>query len=107
MKAIDVKSKKWLQDPNYPIRVLFDDGEYSIIWGKYMSSKSLGVRYNIANTEKGYPVGRGGPEWYVEPDFLAIIIVQQLITLSVENNEYEYLDNIKFALDELTEKLRK
>lgn len=101
MNAIEVTPKKWLRDASYPIRILYDYDGYSVIWGKYEDNKALGVRYNEANTEKGYPVGRGGPEWYVEPDFLAIVIIQHLLTIAVENNNSEYLDNIKFALNEL------
>jgi hypothetical protein len=37
--------------------------------------------------KKGCPIGRGGPEWYVEPDFIAKVILDKL--LSLENDESE------------------
>jgi hypothetical protein len=32
MKAEKVTPQKWLWDAAYPLRVLYDDGDYSIIW---------------------------------------------------------------------------
>jgi len=108
MDAKDVKPRKWLQDPQYPIRVLYDDGDYSLIWGKYDGKPALGVRWNESeNSEAGYPYGRGGPEWYVEPNFLALTILNRLLCLAIDNNEYENIDNIQFALTELTKIMRK
>lgn len=106
MDAIDVKPQKWIQDKTYPIRVLFDDGDYSIIWGKFENNIAMGVRWN-GGTDVGYP-GQGlYPTWYVEPDFIAIGIIQRILTLAIDKpscNHY-HLDNIKFALQELTSKM--
>jgi hypothetical protein len=104
MKANEVRPQKWLWDENYPIRILYDDDEYSVIWGKYENVKALGVRWN-GGTDVGYPGQGGHPTWYVEPDFIAIAILQRLLTLAVDNNDREYLDNIIFAIQELRNKM--
>lgn len=105
MKAKEVNPEKWLRDKNYPIRVLYDDGTYSVIWGKYENNKSLGVRWSGANGV-GYPSQGGHPTWYVEPDFIAVAILQRLLTLAIDKNEKEFLNNIIFALSELLNKIR-
>ena len=107
MKAIKVKPKDWLWDENYPILVLFDSDEenYSVIWGQYKKNKALGVRWKKGGTARGYPGQGGHPTWYVEPDFIAIVILQRLLTLSIDKGDTKYLDNIKFAINELTDKM--
>ena len=42
---------------------LYDDGEYSAIWGNYDGSNNrcLGVRWNGAEGEYGYPNQGGNP----------------------------------------------
>jgi hypothetical protein len=107
MNAIDVRPAKWLQNPTYPIRVLYDDGEYSAIWGQYEDSPALGTRWNVSdNSDMGYPNTSGNPTWYVEPDFFAIVILQRLQTLAIDTNDFKYYDNILFAINELAEKMR-
>lgn len=104
MKAEEVKPQKWLWDESYPLRVLYDDGEYSVIWGKYEDNKALGVRWNDG-TNVGYPGQGVHPTWYVEPDFIAIAILQRVLTLAIDNKDCKYLENIKFAINELTDKM--
>lgn len=104
MRAHEVKPHKWQWDANYPIRILYDDDEYSVIWGKYENTKALGVRWN-GGTEIGFPGQGAHPTWYVEPDFIAISILQRLLTLAIDNNEVESLENLHFAISELSIKM--
>lgn len=106
MKAEKVKPKDWL-DENYIILILYDNEEenYSVIWGKYKSHKTLGVRWRSGATQRGYPGQGGHPTWYVEPDFIAITILQRILLLAIDNNDTKYLGNIKFAISELTDKM--
>jgi hypothetical protein len=106
MKASEVRPKDWLQDESYPIRILYDNDEedYSIIWGKYKNHKALGVRWR-GEINRGYP-GQGiYPTWYVEPDFIAITILYRILTLAIDEDNIEYLENIQFAISELTDKM--
>jgi hypothetical protein len=50
---------------------LYDDGDYSAIWGSYdgSTSRCLGVRWNGGQSH-GYPNQGNNPLWYVEPDFV-------------------------------------
>lgn len=105
MKAKEVKPKDWLIDANYPVRVLYDDGEYSVIWGKYQDHRALGVRWN-GGTERGYPGQGAHPTWYVEPDFIAIVILQRLQILAIENRQNQNLQNINYAISELLDKMQ-
>ncbi len=102
MKAQKVNPKDWLWDDNYPIRILFDSDEenYSVIWGKYKNHKALGVRWN-GGTTRGYPGQGGHPTWYVEPNFIAIVILQRLLTIAIDTGETKYLHDIQFATNEL------
>ena len=106
MKAKDVKPQDWCKDNNYPIRILYESVEenYSVIWGKYKDHKALGVRWN-GGTNRGYPGQGGHPTWYVEPDFIAIVILQRLLILAIDNEDNKYLEDIKFAINELTDKM--
>lgn len=104
MRAHEVRPQKWLQDESYPIRILYDDEEYSIIWGKYEGKKALGVRWN-GGTEVGYPGQGGHPTWYVEPDFVAIGVLQRILTMAIDATDRSRIDNIVFATNELTDKM--
>ena len=105
MDATNVRPQKWFQDKTYPIKVLFDDGDYSIIWGKFENNIAMGVRWNGGDV--GYPRQGVYPTWYVEPDFIAIGIIQNILTKAIDkpNCSYYHIENINFALKELTRKL--
>jgi hypothetical protein len=105
MNAIDVRPAKWLQDPSYPIKVLYDDGEYSIIWGSYENIPALGARWNSSeSSSRGFPNTSGNPTWFVEPDFLVLGILHRLQAQAIDGNNLEYYDNIQFAISELAAK---
>ena len=106
MRASEVRPKDWLWHENYPIRILFESEEenYSIIWGKYQNTRALGVRWN-GGTERGYPGQGGHPTWYVEPDFISIVILQRLQILAIESGDLQFWDNIEFAISELKDKM--
>jgi hypothetical protein len=101
----EVLPKKWTD-----VIYLFDDGEYSAIWGTYQEDntrhKYLGVRWNGGNNPDslGYPSQGGNPLWYCEPDFLSRPILEALqnelvrITPITQRNEYQR--NISIALSE-------
>ena len=105
MKASEVNPKNWNWDPNYPIRVLYDDEDYSLIWGKYKEKKALGARWS-GDEERGYPGQGEYPTWYVEPDFISIAILQRLLTQAIDSDELKYVDNIYFAISELMSKIK-
>ena len=104
MDAADVRPKDWLWDENYPVKVLFDDGEYSAIWGKYQDQPALGVRWN-GGTDRGYPGQGGHPTWYVEPDFIAVTILHRLFTSAIETGNSDHMENIQIAIRELRSKM--
>lgn len=106
MDAIDVIPEKWRQDSNYPIRVLYDDGEYSVAWGKFENSRALGVRWN-GGKGIGYPAQGNYPTWYVEPDFIAIGLLNHLHSQALVTSNSEFnVENILFAINELSIKMR-
>lgn len=106
MDAINVIPEKWRRDSNYPIRVLYDDGEYSVVWGKFEDSRALGVRWN-GGSGIGYPAQGSNPTWYVEPDFIAIGILNHIHSQALASNNPAFnLDNILYAINELSNKMR-
>ncbi len=107
MNALDVRPAKWLQDPNYLPKVLYDDGEYSVIWGKYEGTPALGTRWNEGEDGVlGFPNRFGHAAWFVEPDFIATAIIQRLLTLAIDTKDLEYIDNLNFAIHELSVKIK-
>ena len=107
MDADKVKPHRWLWDPNYPPLVLFDDGEYSAIWGKYEGRKCLGVRYNeTPKSSVGYPQYAGNPLWYVEPHFLTKQLLDEFLKFALVAHEKEYIKNCLFAIDEFIDLLK-
>lgn len=103
-RGADVRPQKWSR-----VIDLYDDGEYSAIWGSYDgdSQRCLGVRWNGNNTDEpyGYPSQGGNPLWYVEPSFLARPILCALLSEICSNSSLqrrdEYQRNILTALSEL------
>jgi hypothetical protein len=107
MDAINVTPEKWRRDKNYPIRILIDNGNYSVVWGKFSGTRCLGVRWN-GEEEVGYPSQGSNPTWYVEPDFIAIGILHNLHSLAIVDRTDDYnIDNILFAISELSDKMTK
>lgn len=108
MKADEVKPYKWTQDGNYPILPIFESEEYSIIWGKYENEKRLGVRWNgDENNLRGFPGQGAYPTWYIEPDFVAILILEKLLGESTDrvDSQYKYyVRNIHIAIEEISNK---
>jgi hypothetical protein len=70
----------------------------------YENTRALGVRWN-GGTDVGYPGQGGHPTWYVEPDFIALSVLHKILTLAIDNDDREHLDNIHFAIQELTNKM--
>lgn len=104
MEAKDVLPEKWRQDPSYPVKVIYDDGDYSLNWGKFDGEKALGARWN-GSVNSGFPSQGSHPTWYVEPDFIAIAILNHLHVIALNTQDNEYLDNIRFAINEISSKL--
>ena len=97
METTMVLSKDWEWDVNYPVRSLYDDGEYSLIWGKLRDNTCLAGRWNYGQ-ETVEP-------WHVFPDFMAHSIIQRLFTNSLDSSNFGNLENIQFAIQEITVKL--
>ena len=93
----DVRPAKWQN-----ILDLYDNGEYSAIWGNYNGSdeRCLGVRWNGGEDERGYPNMAGYPVWYVEPNFLTEQLLLKLFSDVKNNASHGSVDNILIALRE-------
>jgi len=63
--ATKVRPRKWNN-----IRVLFDNGWYSVIVGHYEGEHKLGQRWNGEKGHVGFPSQGGHPTWHVVPPFL-------------------------------------
>lgn len=91
-----VRPNKWKN-----IIDLYDDGDYSAIWGNYNGSpnKCLGVRWNGGQSH-GYPNQGNNPLWYVEPDYLTKNILLELLSRVNNNSSIGNLKSILQALKE-------
>ena len=99
MDGHDVRPAKWSD-----VIDLYDDGEYSAIWGRYENApcRVLGVRWNGHDGGKGFPLSSGHPVWHVEPDFLAKGILSALLEQSLSSSFVGgQTDNIVTAITEL------
>ena len=72
--AYEVRPGKWSN-----IRVLFDNGWYSVIGGDYEGEASFVERWNGDDDEVGFPNQAGHPIWHVIPPFLQIPILSGLL----------------------------
>lgn len=71
--ASNVTPGKWSN-----IRVLFDNGWYSVIAGNYEGEYALGERWNGGDDGPGFPSQGGHPIWHVVPDFLRVTVLRGL-----------------------------
>jgi hypothetical protein len=80
---------------------LYDDGDYSAIWGSYENSaeRCLGVRWN-GDQNAGYPNQGGNPLWYVEPDFATKNILLELLSRVNNDPKVGNIQNVLQALKE-------
>jgi len=77
--AIEVTPAKWSN-----IRVLFDNGVYSVISGLYDGGprRVLGERWNGGEEDpRGFPNVAGHPVWHIAPEFLETAILHQLLNV--------------------------
>jgi len=93
-----VHSDKWTH-----VIELYDDGEYSAIWGKFISpfSRCLGVRWNDRFGAAGHPNHGPHPLWYAESPWLAKTILLELCDRVNKNPKLGSLENILTALGEM------
>lgn len=95
--AEDVNHTKWTNKI-----IVYDDGEYSVIWGNYEDDEKpcLGVCWNRydGGKELGFPNQFGNPIWHVEPRYLTKMILLGLYNESLRKNDKKYLDNLNSVL---------
>lgn len=72
--AADVSPGKWSD-----LRVLFDNGVYSVVSGSYEGDPVLGERWNGKEGTLGFPNQAGYPIWHVVPNFLAVPVLHGLL----------------------------
>lgn len=96
-----VRPAKWSN-----VSQLYDDGEYSVIWGRYESSSSMsvGARWNGGPDEPGFPNQGAHSTWHVEPDFLTDSILHRLIDQVIAVPSNGDLDAIMSALREFRQR---
>ena len=96
-----VRPQKWTD-----VIDLFDNGDYSAIWGEYDESghRCLGVRWNGSENDLGYPSQGDNPLWYVEPEFVTramlLWILNELNSNQILPNQQTYIQNVLMALRE-------
>jgi len=70
----EVRPRRWSDTT-----VLFDNGQYSVITGKYDGNWALGERWNGQGNGVGFPSQGGNPLWHVVPGFLALPVLHGLL----------------------------
>lgn len=100
-----VDDKKWKD-----VSVLFDDGDFSVIWGKFSENNSIdepymGMRWNGKGDKVGYPQFSFNPRWLVIPDSISILVLKGLkdLGLNEPKNKNIHLKEIDKALNEYNE----
>ena len=95
-----VRPRKWSK-----VIDLYDDGEYSFIWGVYEKHEDdlcLGARWNETGiTKRGFPNHGGHPIWHVEPKIVSTEIIKKLYNLVENNPSLGNLENIEKVLNSL------
>ena len=82
---------------------------YAVIWGVYKDDhsghKQLGVRWTGECGTINFPYGKGGSAWFVEPDFVAQIILHALLEDSLANSDGRgCVEKILVAIRELAKR---
>jgi hypothetical protein len=92
-----VRPQKWSN-----VIDLYDDGEYSAIWGNYENSpnRCLGVRWNGEPNTQGYPNQGNNPTWFVEPESLAKMILLEFCSRVNKKPNDGIFQHILIALNE-------
>jgi len=86
--------------------VIFDDGDFSAVWGQYKGIFCLGTRWNgDGNDERGYPGQGAYPLWFIIPEYLTLSVLERLNTISIQSdlrddNNQAYSDNINATIRE-------
>ena len=73
-RASEVRPGKWTN-----LRVLFDNGVYSVVSGAYEGNPAVGERWNGEGGGLGFPNQAGNPVWHVVPDFLITPVLHGLL----------------------------
>ena len=75
---------KWSADT----KIIFDDGEFSAIWGKYDNGPRnvLGLRWNGSEDWIGFPSTRGVPTWFVVPTPITGAVLSSLLERTLGEN---------------------
>lgn len=96
--AVEVVPTRWTN-----LRVLFDDGKYSIVAGEYDGDRALGERWN-GGSGLGFPNVSGHPVWHVIPSFLRSPvlhgILEELAVRPDDGNVQAVLDEIAWVANE-------
>jgi hypothetical protein len=108
LAASEVTPHNWSE-----ITVVYDDGNYSAIWGRYLDRnyKEVGVRWNGGPGEEfGFPSQGRNPTWYVEPPFMSeavlLGLLEALLTSNTGPNHQQHVENILFAIREAKQQAR-
>jgi hypothetical protein len=93
---------------NFPYdKVLYSDWLIAFIYGKYNGDDhlSLGMRWLVGETPKGYPSSRGNGMWLVVPANVAIHILKGLLVDGPEGLELFDEVLISNAIEDLEKQL--
>ena len=91
---------------------LFDDGEFSAIWGRRESNnfRELAIRWNGDENYVGYPNQGRNPTWFSQPEFLEesilLSLLKQIVQNDVNQRREEFIDNILQAMKESKQKIK-
>jgi len=65
--------------------VIFNDEEFSAVWGQYKGNFCLGTRWNgESENERGYPGQGAHPLWFVIPEYLTLSVLEKLNIISIQ-----------------------
>lgn len=98
VNGVDVRPGKWSD-----VKDLYDDGEMSLILGRYDSNVlyDVGIRWNgTSNDDLGYPKCFGNPVWFVLPPKLVLPVLHSIHERTlVDPRLKKYQDEVYRALE--------
>jgi hypothetical protein len=93
----DVKPDNWES-----IEVIYDDGDFSAISGKWKGRGRIGLRWNGDQSLLGFPESFGSPDWFIVPHFLTENVLLSLLRKLQGNKDPEcevYRDAVMGCLE--------
>ena len=87
--------------------MLFDNGWYSVVAGKYEDEPAIGERWNGEGSNAGFPSQGGHPTFHVVPRFLCVGLLHGLLDQMARKPHPGHEDHLAATMKQLWVELQR